>query len=98
MVTTQQPPALQLPQSSPPLLDQEHHHHLHLLHLHFLASETAVLISSNSPNYLGLQVSVSSVKTKHKNAENHTHLDDCFLKDPSIKNKQPCTATFHSIN
>ncbi len=73
MVTTQQPPALQLPQSSPPLLDQEHHHHLHLLHLHFLASETAVLISSNSPNYLGLQVSVSSVKTKQENADNHTH-------------------------
>jgi hypothetical protein len=26
-----------------------------------------VLISSNSPNYLGLQVSVSSVKTKQEN-------------------------------
>jgi hypothetical protein len=56
-----------------------------------------VLISSNSPNYLGLQVSVSSVKTKQENADNRTHLDDCFLKDPSMKNKQPCTATFHSI-
>jgi hypothetical protein len=44
-----------------------------------------VLISSNSPNYLGLQVSVSSVKTKQENADNRTHLDDCFLKDPSIK-------------
>ncbi len=47
MLTTQQPPALKLPQSSLPLPDQEHHHHPHLQYVHFLASEIAVLSSSN---------------------------------------------------
>ncbi len=63
LLPRQQPPALKLPQSSPPLPDQELHRHPRLLHLHFVASETAVLSSSNWPSCLGLQFHSTNVKT-----------------------------------
>ncbi len=82
MVARQQPPALKLPQSSPPLLGQERHRRPHLQHLHFLASETAVLTFSNSPNCLDLCVSVGSVKTKQEAAD-HIHLGKSFPMNQS---------------